>query len=44
MAKKANAPEKKVVSLRQEIKQRKAKIDRHEKKIKALKKAVKKAA
>ena len=36
--------EKKVVSIKQEIKKREAKVENHEKKIKALKKAVKKSA
>lgn len=44
MSKKNNAAEKKVISLKQEINKRKAKVSNHEKKIKALKKAVKKAA
>ena len=44
MSKKNNAAEKKVVPLKQEIRKRKAKVENHEKKIKALKKAVKKAA
>lgn len=45
MSKKTNAAaEKKVVSLKQEIRKRKAKVQNHEKKIKSLKKAVKKAA
>lgn len=44
MSKKDKLAEKKVISLKQEIKKRKAKIERHEKKIKALKKAAKKAA
>ena len=37
------AAEKKVISLKQEIKKREAKVEKHEKKIKALKKAAKKA-
>lgn len=44
MSKKNNVAEKKVVSIKQEIRKRKAKVQNHEKKIKALKKAVKKAA
>ena len=44
MSKKNNTDEKKIVSLKQEIQKRKAKVENHEKKIKALKKAVKKAA
>lgn len=44
MSKKNTAAEKKVVSLKQEIRKRKAKVASHEKKIKALKKSVKKAA
>lgn len=45
MSKKENAvAEKKVISLKQEIKKRQAKVSKHEKKIKALKKTVKKAA
>lgn len=45
MSKKAKpATEKKVVALKQEIKARKAKVEKHEKKIKALKKAAKRAA
>lgn len=45
MSKKAKTAErKKVVSLKQQIKKREAKVDKHAKKIKALKKAVKKAA
>ena len=41
---KPSSPPKKVVSLKQEIKKRAAKVEKHEKKIKALKKAAKKAA
>lgn len=44
MSKKNNGAEKKVVSLKQEIKRRKAKVESHEKKIKSLKRALKKAA
>ena len=45
MSKKVNAAaEKKVISLKQEIKKRRAKVAKHEKKIKALKKTVRKAA
>jgi len=45
MSKKNNAAdEKKIISLRQEIKKRKAKVENHKKKIKSLKKSVKKAA
>ena len=44
MSKKTKAADKKGVSIKQEIKKRKAKIESHEKKIKALKKAAKKAA
>jgi hypothetical protein len=43
MSKKTKAAEK-VVSFKQEIKKREARVERHEKKIKALKKAIKKAA
>ncbi|MFA7441506.1 MAG: hypothetical protein WCZ66_11145 [Sphingomonadaceae bacterium] len=38
------AADKKVISLKQEIRKREAKVDKHEKKIRALKKAAKKAA
>lgn len=38
------ASDKNVVSIKQQIKKREAKVENHEKKIKALKKAVKKAA
>lgn len=44
MSKKNKAADKKIVSLKQEIKRRQAKVQNHEKKIKGLKKAVKKAA
>ena len=44
MSKKYHAAEKKIVSIKQEIRKRKAKVENHEKKIKALKKEVKKAA
>lgn len=45
MSKKSKtAAGKKVISLKQEIKKREAKIDKHEKKIKALKKTARKAA
>lgn len=45
MSKKAKTTEKSnVISLKQQIKKRAAKIEKHEKKIKALKKAVKKVA
>jgi hypothetical protein len=44
MSKKAKAAEKNVVSIKQQIKKREAKVENHKKKIKALKKAVKKAA
>lgn len=44
MSKKTNATEEKIVSFKQEIKKREAKIEKHEKKITALKKAAKKAA
>ena len=45
MSKKTKAAaNKNVVSFKQEIKKRQAKIEKHEKKIKALKKAAKKAA
>jgi hypothetical protein len=44
MSKKAKPAAGKVISLKQEIKKREAKVEKHEKKIKALKKAAKKAA